>query len=205
MRFKQYLKEFAQNKGGTISFFDIDETILQTKAMIYVTKDGKIIKKLTNQEFNTYQLQDGEEFNFDEFRDAELFKKTSIPIWKVVNVLKGMFKREHIGKQKVIFLTARSDFDKKNIFLDTFKGIGVPIENIYVERTGNLSSGTTSQRKEKTVRKYLDTGEFTVAKLYDDDIKNLKGFLSLQNDYPDIQFHAIHVINSEGKMRRVVA
>jgi hypothetical protein len=203
MRFRQFLIELAQNKGSTISFFDIDQTILDTKALIYVIKDGKVIKKLTNQEFNTYKLKDDETFNFDEFRDAELFKQTSLPIPKVVKYLKGMFKRANVKNQKVVFLTARADFDNKNVFLSTFRDLGIPIDNIYVERTGNLKSGSTSQRKEQTVKKYLDTGKYSIAKLYDDDIKNLQGFLSLQSDYPDIQFYGIQIIDSKGKMKKI--
>ena len=203
MRFKQFLIEMAKNKGKTISFWDIDETILQTKAKIYVIKDGKIIKKLTNQEFNTYELQPDESFDFREFRDAQLFKKTSIPIPKVVEYLKGMFKRANIKEQKVVFLTARADFDDKEVFLSTFSDLGIPINNIYVERTGNIKTGTTDQKKEKTVRKYLDTGQYSVAKLYDDDIRNVKTFLSLQDDYPKIKFYGIQIINNKGKMRKI--
>ena len=203
MRFKQFLIEMAKNKGKTISFWDIDETILQTKAKIYVIKNGKIIKKLTNQEFNTYELQPDESFDFREFRDAQLFKKTSIPIPKVVEYLKGMFKRANIKEQKVVFLTARADFDDKEVFLSTFSDLGIPINNIYVERTGNIKTGTTDQKKEKTVRKYLDTGQYSVAKLYDDDIRNLKTFLSLQDDYPKIKFYGIQIINNKGKMRKI--
>ncbi len=201
MRFKQYLQERAANKGATISFWDIDNTILDTKALIYVIKDGKIIKKLSNQEFNTYQLQKGESFDFSEFRDAELFNKTSIPIPMTVNILKSMFKRKGIKDQKVVFLTAREDFDDKEVFLSTFSNLGIPINNIYVERTGNIKTGTTSQKKEKVVKSYLDTGKYTVAKLFDDDIKNLEGFASLDDYYPDVRFHSIQIIDSQGKMR----
>ena len=50
--FKTFLEE-AQGKGLTI--FDIDETMFITKAKVKVVKDGKVIKKLDNQEFNTYK------------------------------------------------------------------------------------------------------------------------------------------------------
>ena len=203
MRFKQYINEVAQNKGGTISFWDIDMTLLDTKAFINVNKDGKTIKKLSNQEFNTYKLSDGESFGFEEFRDANLFKKTSIPITKTVDYLKKMFKRTNTKKQKVVFLTARADFDDKDVFLSTFSDLGIPINDIYVERTGNISTGTTSQKKELTVRKYLDTGLYTVAKLYDDDIRNIQGFMSLEDSYPNINFFGIQIIDNKGKMRNV--
>ncbi len=203
MRFKEYLKEKSINKGATISFFDIDETILSTKALIYVMRDGKIRKKLSNQEFNTYELQKGESFDFSEFRDADLFKKTSIPIPMTVDILKNMFKRKNIKNQKVVFLTARSDFDDKEVFLSTFSNLGIPINDIYVERAGNIKTGTTSQKKEKVVKGYLDTGKYTIAKLFDDDIKNLQGFASLDDYYPDVRFISIQIIDSQGKMKMI--
>ena len=40
--------------GNTISFIDIDETTFHTYAKVKVMKDGKIVRTLNNQEFNTY-------------------------------------------------------------------------------------------------------------------------------------------------------
>ena len=72
--FKTHLEE-AAGKGLTI--FDIDETMFITKAKVHVVKNGKIVKKLDNQEFNTYKKKPGEEYDFGEFKNAEVFQKTS--------------------------------------------------------------------------------------------------------------------------------
>jgi len=56
--FNTFLVE-ASGKGLTI--FDIDETMFITKAKVKVVKNGKVIKKLDNQEFNTYKKKPGEE------------------------------------------------------------------------------------------------------------------------------------------------
>ena len=77
VRFKTYLEE-ASGKGLTM--FDVDETMFKTKARVHVTKDGKVIKKLTNQEFNKYKLKSGEDFDFGEFTNAKIFNQTSTPI-----------------------------------------------------------------------------------------------------------------------------
>ena len=69
VRFKTYLEE-AAGKGLTI--FDIDETMFKTKARVHVVKDGKVIKKLDNQEFNDYKLKKGEDFDFGEFTNAKI-------------------------------------------------------------------------------------------------------------------------------------
>jgi len=223
MRFKQYLTELSNDYGAGITFFDIDETIFHTKALIYVRKGGKIIKKLTNQEFNTYTLKDDETFSFEEFRSAELFKKTSIPIPKVVERIKRMFRHIKLRGSKVVFLTARADFDDKEVFLSTFSEIGIPITNIYVERAGNLKTGTIAERKQKIIMNYIKDGDYRRVRLVDDDINNLKDFLKIRDnlpqeiinkvkekyhipeyeDFPVVSFYALQVINKEGKLKRI--
>lgn len=170
--------------GNAISFIDIDETTFNTYAKIGVMKDGKRIKSLSNQEFNTYNLQNGESFNFDEFTDSELFNKTSKPIEEMVKKIKKLIEciKLHGKPEKVIFLTARSDFDNKELFLKTFReyGIDVDIPNVYIERSGNLKDiKSVSERKKVTILKYLKTGEFSAVRMYDDDNKNLITFSEL--------------------------
>ena len=72
MRLKRFVNELSSIYGSGITFIDIDETIFKTFATIKVLKHGQVIKKLTNQEFNTYELQDAESFDFGEFRNAEM-------------------------------------------------------------------------------------------------------------------------------------
>jgi hypothetical protein len=58
MRLKRFMvNELASAYGKGITFIDIDETIFRTFAMINVLdkETGKVIKKLNNQEFNTYK------------------------------------------------------------------------------------------------------------------------------------------------------
>ncbi len=222
MKSKQYINELNSNYGKGITFIDIDETVFKTKAFIYIIKNNKTIKKLTNQTFNTYKLQPEESYDFREFRNAELFKKTSVPINSVVDRIKRMFKNTNIRNPKVIFLTARADFDDRDVFLSTFSNVGIPINDIYVERTGNMKTGTISERKKKVIMNYIKDGDYRRVRLIDDDIKNIKDFLSLENSLPfkvidnikkkhnitseenikPIEFYALHV-NKDGKLKRV--
>ena len=223
MRLKGFINELASDYGKGITFIDIDETIFSTKAKIYVMKDGKIDKKLSNQEFNTYELQPGESYDFREFRDAKLFNKTSLPIPKVVERIKRMFKNMHLRDSKVVLLTARADFDDKEVFLSTFEKVGIPIHNIYVERTGNMKTGTTSEKKEKTVLKYIKDGDYRRVRLVDDDMANIRGFLKTMNNLDPkiidrvkkkhnitgeesinpIETYALLVVDEHGKLKRV--
>ena len=50
-----------------------------------------------------------------------------------------------------------------------------------VERDGNRKSGTTAQKKEKIVMKYLKTVLYRRVRLVDDDAANVKQFLSIEN------------------------
>ena len=85
-------KEYVENgfKDGGLTIFDIDDTLFHTTATINVKKDGKVIKNLTNQEFNTYKLGKGEEFDFAEFKNAEKFAKESRPIGKMLEKAKAI-------------------------------------------------------------------------------------------------------------------
>ena len=111
MRLKGYLTELASEYGKGITFIDIDETIFRTFAMIYVLDKGtkEVVKKLNNQEFNTYKLKDNEEFQFNEFRDADLFNKTSIPIPQTIKRIKQQFKQDvSKGKNRKTRIERRS-------------------------------------------------------------------------------------------------
>ena len=176
----------ASKKNG-ITFFDIDETLYRTFAKIKVIKNGKVVKELNNQEFNTYDLKPGESYNFDEFRNAEFFAKTSIPIKKTINRVKKMISsiNDKGKKSKIVFLTARSDFDDKRTFLNRFKQDGIDIDKIYVERAGNMKTGTVAERKKQIIMKYLESGIYLKVRLVDDDITNLKQFLSIKDEIPE--------------------
>ena len=116
--FKTHLEE-AAGKGLTI--FDIDETMFITKAKVHVVKNGKIVKKLDNQEFNTYKKKPGEEYDYGEFKNAEVFQKTSTPIARMINKVRAILKNATKAGSKVIIVTARPNFDNKKTFLDTFR------------------------------------------------------------------------------------
>lgn len=187
-----------------ISFFDIDETIFHTHALINVVKDGEIVKKLTNKEFNTYKLQDGEEFDFSEFRDSLVFYNTSKPINNVIKLVKRYIDNIK-GNDRVIFLTAREDFKDKEKFLDTFRKYGINIDhpNVYVERSGNLKFiEKVHQRKNFIVRKYLKTKLYSDVKMYDDSHNNLYNFIMLQKSFPECNFNAVQVIGN-GKLKKI--
>ena len=188
------------DKGLTI--FDIDETIFRTKALINVIHDGFVVRKLDNQEFNTYELGPGESYDFCQFRSAEVFNATSEPIDKIIAKLRAItYNADKVGS-KVILLTARADFDNKELFLETFREHGIDIDKIYVERAGNLGDGDPAKNKRIIIKRYLDTGKYSRTRLYDDSQNNVNRFISLQDEYPTIKFDG-YLVNHDGSTTKV--
>lgn len=193
--------EFQLSQLGNLSVWDIDETLFQTKAMVYVVKDGKRVKSLSNRQFNTYKLKSGETFDFTEFRDAKLFNATSIPIKRAIDkAAKTLQAYSRMPNSKVIVLTARSDFDDPHTFLNTFEKHGLNMKHIHVHRAGNLGLPSPIAKK-IFVQQYLSTGKFKEVNLFDDDPKNLEVFLTLKREYPNIKFNAF--LAKDGYFRKV--
>ena len=199
---KNFITYLEENKGKGLTIFDIDETMFITKAKVKVVKNGKVVKKLDNQEFNTYKKKAGEEYDFGEFKNAEVFKRTSTPIARMINKVKVILKNATKAGSKVIIVTARPNFDNKKTFLDTFRKQGIDIDKIYVERAGNLGGGPAADNKRVIFKKYLDQKIYKRIRLFDDAKSNLKAFLSLQKDYPDVTFEAF-LAKSNGSVSRV--
>jgi putative chitinase len=190
------LSDFDNTTRG-LTIFDIDDTLFHTTAKIKVKKDGKIVRSLTNQEFNNYKLLPGEEFDFGEFSSAEKFNKESKPIKPMIDKLKNIL--ANAGNSKVIMLTARADFDNRDLFLNTFAKYGIDMSQVHVHRAGNLpGDAIPAEKKAVWVRRYLDTGKFNRVSLYDDSMSNLRVFNSLRTEYPTVAFQAIFVKSDGG-------
>jgi hypothetical protein len=218
------IKKFAR-KGYGITFVDLDETLFHTFAKIYVVKNGLIVKKLSNSEFNNYVLNFGESFDFSEFTDAKLFKETSIPITPTLLRIKNMIKKikENKSFSRIILLTARSDFKDKELFLKAFSEQGIDVTDkdiFYIERSGNIKQGTIAEKKQNIIIKYLKTGIYRKCRMIDDDMTNLRHFLelektiskeilsktretySLKDTDKALFFYALH-IGKDGKLKKI--
>ena len=189
----------VEKVGLGLTIFDIDDTLFHTTAQIKVMKDGREVRSLTNQEFNVYKLQPGESFDFGEFKNAEKFNRESVPIGPMIAKLKAIL--NNAGDSTVIMLTARSDFDNKELFLDTFKRYGIDMSKIHVHRSGNLGL-PSAEGKAVWIRKYLDTGKYGRVRLYDDAMSNLKMLIGLKQEYPNVQFFP-YFVTPEGSIRTV--
>lgn len=191
-------------KGGGLTIFDIDDTLFKTTARVNIKKGNKVVKRLDPHTFNTYDLKPGEEFDFKEFRDAEKFYNESKPIKGMMAKAKAILKNSLKSElSRVIIVTARDDLDDREKFLDTFRKYGFDIDRVRVERAGKIKDiRGTAISKMVIIRNYLNTKQFSRARLFDDSIENLKAFLHLQKEFEDIKFEA-YFVKEDGTIRTV--
>ncbi len=184
-------EKLNRTSSKELVIFDIDDTLLHTTAKIAVRKNGKVIRTLTNQEFNNYKLGPDEEFDFGEFRDASKFEEESVPIGPMLDRLRS----DLASGKNVVMLTARADFDNQKAVWRTFKRHGIDINrDVHLFRAGNLpGSESPSVKKAIHVSKWLGTGDYSKIVMYDDSEKNLAVFKSLEKRFPNVEFEAHHV------------
>lgn len=188
-----------------ISFIDIDDTVFKTSAKILVKDDNNnIIHELNSYDYNNYNLKNGEHYDFSQFESSDIFFNTAEPIGNVINKINRLLNIIKLkkGYDKIVFITARGNFDNKQKFLDTFRNTGIPVDNkniVYIERAGNINKPTPIAKAE-IIDKYLSTGKYNIARMIDDSIDNLNSFLELNTMYPRISFIAINV-DKDGKLK----
>jgi hypothetical protein len=200
-------KEFRKNKiepKGTLNVFDVDETLFKTFSTIKVMKDGHLIKSLTNQEFNTYKIGKGETYDFGQFRDAAHFKATSKPMTNMIDRAKNIIDKQN-KHSKTILLTARADFDDREMFLQTFRDHGFPIDQTHVERAGNIGQLNPNIRANITkmvvLRKYINSGKYNKIRIYDDSKTNLDSIVKLGGIHPNVKIEP-WLVNHDGTIKK---
>ena len=197
--FKRFLEE---QRRGHAHYVDIDDTLMHTTAKIGV-KDpsGKTVKRLSNSEYNTYNLPHGHSYDYSEFKDSDKFDKESKPIPSMINRVNKI--QRNISKSpgsKVHLLTARADFDNKDRFLDTFRKQGMDMNNIHVHRVGNMPGNDhPAVKKAKVILDHIKKHGYKKVTMYDDSKANLQAFLNMKKQHPDVDFTAFHV-DPQGNM-----
>ena len=190
--FKQFLEE---QRRGALHVFDIDDTMFHTTARVKVrNKDGKIIRYLTNQQFNRYRLRPGERFDYREIHSAKKFHDESKPIERMIRKIRKVHDlSKKKDNHKVIINTARADFDNKDKFLDKFRKHDIEIDGIHVHRAGNIpGDDIPAVKKVKIIKQYIDNHGYKKVIMYDDSKTNLQALLQMKNMYPDVKFVAYH-------------
>lgn len=179
---------------SSLTIWDIDDTLFTTDTKVHVMRSGKRIKSLTPAEFNVYKLRAGESLDFSDFRSAKVFADTARPINSVFKTAKALLTRLGTNpNKKTVIVTARSDLDNKQLFLDTFKKYGFDIDKVHVHRAGNLGANPSAENKKVVIRNLLNKGSYSIVRLFDDAADNLDKFLELQKEFPAAKFEAFFV------------
>jgi hypothetical protein len=106
----------------------------------------------------------------------------------------NQLKQDIATGNKVVMVTARADFDDRELFLDTFRKYGVDMGKVHVYRAGNMTQKVQTEEKKKIIiRDLLNKGRYTKAIMYDDAEPNLQSFVELKQEYPQTKFYAWHV------------
>jgi hypothetical protein len=198
-KFSEFITE--DRHSASLTIWDIDDTLFRTKTKVHVVKDGKRIHSMTPAEFNVYDLKPGESFDFSEFRSSAIFYRTARPIGLVFRLAKQMLARfKRTPQKEIAIITARTDLDDKQLFLKTFKKYGFDIKRVHVHRAGNLGMPGPAA-KAKIARDYLNSGKYTIARMFDDAVGNLNAFLALKSEFPDVTFEAFF-IHEDGTITR---
>jgi hypothetical protein len=190
------------NNKKTLNIFDIDDTLFMSTARTAVVRDGKIIRKLDTKELLHYKVKPGEKLDFGEFRSGRHFYDTATPIEKMIRRAQQAVHGD--SNAKTIIITARGDLSDKNLFLQKFREHGFPIDQVHVERAGNITRAGSSSSLAKAViiRKYVLSGQYNKVRMWDDHPGNLRMLLKLGKMHPEISFEAYIVDAEKGSSER---
>jgi len=152
------------NNNKTKAFvFDFDDTLASTKARVLVTKYGVPSQVLTPAEYNTYELADGESFDFSEFKNPE-FIINGKPLGLI-----ELAKDIHAEGHSLYILTARNEIASSAIagFLARFNITAKMIHCVGKESTTNIAKA-----KQSVLMTIIDNHDITY--FYDDDEANIE-------------------------------
>lgn len=136
--------------------FDFDDTLATTNAKVIVGE-----QELIPAEYNTYQLQNGESFDFSQFQNAELIANG------IATELMELAQTVHEEGHAVFILTARNNCVADAIinFLNVH---GIKCNAVYC-----VGSATANIAKEKRTVLLSIIENYDCVYFYDDDDKNI--------------------------------
>lgn len=168
----------VEQKLKILFAFDLDDTLIKTKANIIVKNRGKS-KILTPAEYAVYEPLPGDEFDYSQFKgliDPVTIKGTFELFSKVLKASKML------RNAKTIILTARtpsitSDLQK---FLDKHN-----LPDVELHAVGSSDPA----KKAEVIQDYINQG-FNSIRFYDDSPKNITAVKALEKTNPDVKIQA---------------
>lgn len=174
--------------GDSINVFDIDDTLVVTKAKIKVIDPiNKTEFSLTPAEYNEYQRLPHHKLDFSDFDDVELLKNGQLIEWVVDILKKTMAKGKAVGvvtARSANVKTLKEFFNHHNIRIH--KDLIIPVNEPRAPYKGN-----NAQRKQQAFEDLIEMG-YRKFKFFDDDTKNLQLVKKLEEKH-DIKVDIRHI------------
>ena len=152
--------------------WDFDDTLVKTDAKVYVYRNGKYIRSLTPEEFNSYQKAADEEIDVSEFKDPRIIMKARpLKMWAALKNMDSAIKQGR-STSEIFILTARSPIAQTPIYNFFRKnGINIPEDHIITigDDKGEIS---IPEEKRKILQKLAD--EYDDLTFFDDNPENIK-------------------------------
>lgn len=170
-----------------ILIFDIDNTLLNSKAKIYILNNNNdIIETLDSENFNNYILPSNCHFDFREFSDLKVLLSSTLKPYF------GVLVKEYFNGTHISILTARGSFSLiKKFFIQK----GVDIKSDLIFTTGDPEYdylGSVAEKKAFCIKKLINMG-YKHLTFFDDDINNLKNVENTCKQFKDITIKTVHV------------
>lgn len=196
--FTEFLEEGLNKK---LFAFDMDETLLAhdpKHLKVHIrNSEGKLLRSLTNQEFNKYKLKPGEHYDFKDLRSAKLLGLSAHPIQPMINKMNQLKKRGF----KTEIVTARADLDDKQMVKKHLNKFGIDIRTTHMRRAGNVEGTSTGDRKRRVISDQIKKHKYNEVHLYDDDLGNHKHFAKLKQDHPGVKLVS-HIVRHNERTGR---
>lgn len=153
--------------------FDFDDVLVKTDAKIRVYKNGRKIKSLTPEEFNTYTRKEGETYDMSDFTDPRLINNArKFKLWPALENINNA-KKMGRSNSDIFILTARSLKAQLPIYnFLTRNGIDIPLENIITVGFDDGEEHDIPEAKERELKKLKKL--YHDIMFYDDNEENVR-------------------------------
>jgi len=191
--YQEFLSEAIQLRPGKpyhgrkIAVFDLDDTIVVSKAKIkvYDPSTGKAFE-LTPEEFNEYEKKAAHQLDFSEFKSLEIMKAG-----KLIDYYLKILRTAYRSRVAVAIVTARDDRRMISRWLDEHLGLRIDGDLVFaVNDPVHGYKGSIADRKVQAFRDIIAMG-YRDIQFYDDDRANIRLVKSLEREYPDVEIMAV--------------
>jgi len=173
--------------GRKVAVFDLDDTIVVSKAKIkvYDPSTGEAFE-LTPEEFNEYEKKPSHQLDFSQFRDLEIMKAGQL-IHYYLKILQSAYK----AKVAVSIVTARDDREMIFRWLREHLGVRVDKDLVFaVNDPVHGYKGNIADRKKQAFEELIAMG-YRDIQFYDDDRANIQLVKSLEAEHPGVEIMAV--------------